>query len=153
MSRCAPETQRHLFASFVEPASSMSTLEKNPVLGNVRTLKAAQRLVRVFARQRGWEDVPNLDMFDHLHEELIEMSQYLRYKDTAARLETVAKNKDVFVDGIGDLLFGICRLANQLDVDKDDAFNQAAECIFRKSREGGREMKLISSLQDVSSRK
>src|SRR6266571_1399839 len=68
------------------------------------TLKDAQRLVRLFAERNGWEDVPNVDKFDHLHEELIEMSRHLRYKDRLERIEFVNSNKDIFVDGIGDLL-------------------------------------------------
>ncbi len=98
----------------------------------VSTIKAAQKLVKDFARRNKWKDVPNVDKFDHLHEELIEMSQYLRYKSEKERNKYVKENKDVFVDGVGDLFFGICRLANQLDVDMEEAFNTVSKSILAK---------------------
>lgn len=98
----------------------------------VTTIKNAQKLVKTFAKRNGWKDVPNIDKFDHLHEELIEMSQHLRYKTEREREVYVKKNKDVFVDGVGDMFFGLCRLANQLDVDLGDAFNFAKDEILEK---------------------
>ena len=46
----------------------------------ITTMKDAQKLVKQFAENNQWKDEPNIDKFDHLHEELIEMSQHLRYK-------------------------------------------------------------------------
>ena len=80
-------------------------------------------LVKDFAVRNNWNDIPNMDKFDHLHEELIEMSQHLRYKSEEERIKLVKEKKDIFVDGIGDLFFGLCRLANQLEVDVEEAFN------------------------------
>lgn len=98
----------------------------------IRTMQGAQALVRSFAKRNGWEDEPNIDKFDHLHEELIEMSQYLRYKSASERKRLVKKDHAVFVDGVGDLFFGLCRLANQLGVDIEDAFHRAASEILQK---------------------
>ena len=56
------------------------------------TIKQAQKFVKDFARRNGWKDVPNIDKFDHLHEELIEMSQFLRYKTESERIEFVKKH-------------------------------------------------------------
>ena len=89
----------------------------------ITTIKEAQALVRTFAERNNWKDVPNVDKFDHLHEELIEMSQHLRYKSEDERIKLIQEKKGVFVDGIGDLFFGLCRLANQLGVDIEEAFN------------------------------
>jgi NTP pyrophosphatase (non-canonical NTP hydrolase) len=89
----------------------------------VITIKKAQALVKAFAERNNWKDVPNVDKFDHLHEELIEMSQHLRYKSEEERIKLVKEKKDIFVDGVGDLFFGLCRLANQLEVDVEEAFN------------------------------
>jgi len=105
----------------------------------VNLIKDAQELVREFAERNGWEDVPNIDKFDHMHEELLEMSQHLRYLSKEERIKSVSKNKEIFVDGIGDLFFGVCRLANQLDVDVEDAFNQAKISIFERYSEENRE--------------
>ncbi|MBI2623433.1 MAG: MazG-like family protein [Candidatus Liptonbacteria bacterium] len=89
----------------------------------IRTLRGAQKLVKDFARNNRWKDAPEIDKFDHLHEELIEMSALLRYKNEKERIKIIKAQKEEFVDGIGDLLFGLCRLANQLEVDVEKAFN------------------------------
>ena len=48
-------------------------------------ISEAQDLVKKFAKDHKWEDLPNIDKFDHLHEELIGMSQHLRYKNQKDR--------------------------------------------------------------------
>lgn len=96
------------------------------------TIKAAQQIVKDFAQRNQWKDIPNIDKFDHLHEELLEMSQHLRYKSEKERQAFVKNNKEIFKDGIGDLFFGLCRLANQLDVDIDEAFNMVKDPILKK---------------------
>ena len=98
----------------------------------VKTLQEAQQFVREFAQRNGWKDSPNIDKFDHLHEELIEMSQHLRYKPEQEREQFVREHADIFKDGIGDLLFGLCRLANQLGVDMEEAFNLVKDEIAKK---------------------
>ncbi len=98
----------------------------------VETMKQAQELVRQFALRNNWKDVPNIDKIDHLHEELGEMSKYLRYKDEEGRKRIVRERPEVFKDGIGDLFFGTCRLANQLGVDIEDAFNMVQKEILDK---------------------
>ena len=99
---------------------------------HVTTMKDAQLLLKFFAERNGWKDAPNIDKFDHLHEELLEMSQHLRYKSEEERINTINEKKDVFTDGIGDLFFGLCRLANQLGVDIEDAFNMVKKEILAK---------------------
>src|SRR3989344_1337044 len=96
------------------------------------TMKEAQALVKAFAERNSWKDIPNVDKFDHLHEELIEMSQHLRYKSEDERIKLIQEKKDVFIDGIGDLFFGLCRLANQLGVDIEEAFNLVKTEILAK---------------------
>jgi NTP pyrophosphatase (non-canonical NTP hydrolase) len=98
----------------------------------IKTIKEAQALVKSFAERNSWKDLPNVDKFDHLHEELIEMSQHLRYKSEEERIKFVQEHKEIFIDGIGDLFFGICRLANQLNVDIEEAFNVAKDEILAK---------------------
>jgi len=98
-------------------------------------ISEAQALVRDFARSNGWSDEPNIDKFDHLHEELVEMSKYLRYKSSKEMKEYIKENKDVFEDGIGDLFFALCRLANQLGLDVEKSFNLVSERIITKYRD------------------
>jgi NTP pyrophosphatase (non-canonical NTP hydrolase) len=111
---------------------------------DLSTIRGAQLLVRRFAQKNRWKNVPNIDKFDHLHEELIEMSQHLRYKSEKERARFVKENKAIFEDGIGDLFFGLCRLANQLDVDIMDAFF-AAEKEIRSKYAGKKEKKPVSA--------
>jgi len=98
----------------------------------ITSMKEAQELLKFFANRNNWKDIPNIDKFDHLHEELIEMSQHLRYKSEEERIQFVKENKEIFKDGIGDLFFATCRLANQLDVDIEDAFNMVKKEILEK---------------------
>ena len=99
---------------------------------HIVTIKDAQEFLKYFAERNGWKDIPNIDKFDHVHEELIEMSQHLRYKSEEERVKFVNENKDIFIDGIGDLFFATCRLANQLGVDIEEAFNQVKGEILDK---------------------
>ena len=99
---------------------------------NITEIKEAQQLVKLFAKRNHWPDIPNIDKIDHLHEELTELSQYLRYKSEKERIKFVKENKKIFVDGIGDLFFGLCRLANQLGVDIEKALNLVKKEIFVK---------------------
>jgi len=109
----------------------------------IETMKGAQRLVKSFAERNNWKDIPNVDKFDHLHEELVEMSKHLRYKSEEERIVEIKKNKEVFKDGIGDLFFGLCRLANQLDIDIEEAFNMVQKEILEKYNHKNAENKLI----------
>lgn len=97
-----------------------------------KTIKEAQEFVKKFAEDNGWRDLPNVDKFDHLHEELIEMSGLLRYKNGEERVRIIEQKKVEFEDGIGDLFFGVCRLANQLNVDVEEACNLVKEKIVKK---------------------
>ena len=109
----------------------------------VTTIKQAQQFLKDFAQRNGWEDKPNIDKFDHLHEELIEMSQHLRYKSEEKRIKTIKEKKAEFKDGIGDLFFALCRLANQLNVDVEEAFNLVKDEIADKYNHQDAENNLI----------
>ena len=109
----------------------------------ITTIKEAQELVKYFAQRNNWKDIPNVDKFDHLHEELIEMSKHLRYKPEDERIKFVQENKEIFVDGVGDLFFALCRLANQLEVDIEDAFDMVKKEILAKYEQGKVEGKII----------
>lgn len=111
----------------------------------ITTIKDAQKLVKFFAKRNRWKDAPNIDKFDHLHEELIEMSQHLRYKNDKEREKTIKEKKEVFVDGIGDLFFGLCRLANQLGVDVETAFNLAQKEILNKYNHKNSENNIVKN--------
>ena len=109
----------------------------------VTTMKGAQELLKFFAERNNWKDVPNIDKFDHIHEELIEMSQHLRYKSEEERIQVVKDKKEIFKDGMGDLFFATCRLANQLGVDIEDAFNMVKTEILEKYNHKDAENNLV----------
>jgi len=110
----------------------------------ITTIQETQEYVKQFAKEMGWKDLPNLDKFDHLHEELVEMSQHLRYKNEIEKIKTLKELKHEFSDGIGDLFFGLLRLANQLGVDVEKAFNEAKTKITSKYNKPGKEHKITS---------
>ncbi len=109
----------------------------------IKTMKAAQEFAQKFAEKNNWRDITNIDKIDHLHEELTEISQHLRYKDEDERIKFVNSNKEVFVDGIGDLFFGTCGLANQLGVDVEEAFNLVKDSIVSKYSNKNKENNII----------
>lgn len=98
-------------------------------------ISEAQQLVKDFAKSNNWVDEPNIDKFDHLHEELIEMSSLLRYKSTEEMQAYIKENKAAFEDGIGDLFFAMCRLANQLGVDVEKSFNMVSKSIVARYKD------------------
>jgi NTP pyrophosphatase (non-canonical NTP hydrolase) len=89
----------------------------------IAKIQEAQVFVKQFAIKNKWQDEPNIDKFDHLHEELIEMSKILRYKNLEERQQAIIDQHQELLDGMGDLFFAMCRLANQLNVDVTEAFN------------------------------
>ncbi len=101
-------------------------------------ISEAQKIIKEFAEKNNWSDDPNIDKFDHVHEELLEMSKHLRYKELEERKRIIKEKSDVFEDGIGDLLFVILRLSNQLNVDAEKAFKLVKDSI-QKRYEGVRE--------------
>lgn len=115
-------------------------------IDKIVTIRSAQKLVKEFVIRNKWEDTPNIDKFDHLHEELLEMSQYLRYKSKKERIKAIKENHLVFKDGIGDLFFGTCRLANQLGVDIEDAFDMAQKEILNKYNHRQKENNITKKL-------
>ena len=106
-------------------------------------IKEAQGVVKEFSERNGWEDFPNIDKIDHLHEELVEVSQYLRYKNKEERIKFVKDNKDLFTNEIGDIMFGLCRLSNQLGVDLTEGFEKTKDKAFEKYRGKKSEVNII----------
>ncbi len=102
-------------------------------------ISEAQNIVKTWSERNGWEDIPNIDKFDHLHEELIEMSQHLRYKSESERVEFVKNHQDYFTAEMGDLLFGVCRLANQLGINLEEGFFITKEKAEAKYGPGAKE--------------
>lgn len=107
-------------------------------------IREAQNIVKEFSERNGWEDFPNIDKIDHLHEELIEVSQYLRYKSKEERIIFVKDNSDLFTEEMGDVMFGLCRLANQLNIDLNDGFEMTKEKVFKKYNDKKAESNIVT---------
>ena len=122
---------------------AQSALKTLLIKRRISTMNEAQELVKFFSERNHWKDVPNVDKFDHLHEELIEMSQHLRYKSEEERIKFVEENKEIFKDGIGDLFFATCRLANQLGVNIEESFNMVKTEILEKYNHNNPEDNLV----------
>lgn len=95
-------------------------------------IKEAQQMVKEFSLGQGWEDSPCIDKFDHIHEELTEISHLLRYKDLPERLQAITENKDKIQNEMGDVIFGILRLCNQLQIDAETGFRLTADKVKSK---------------------
>lgn len=108
-----------------------------------KTIKDCQQVVKEFAERNCWKDFPNIDKIDHLHEELVEISQHIRYKDKEEIQEFVDKNKELFEEEIGDLFFGVVRLANQFDVDLEKAFEITRGKVFKKYENMEKECNIV----------
>jgi NTP pyrophosphatase (non-canonical NTP hydrolase) len=65
----------------------------------------------------------------------------------AKTIKTIKENHLAFKDGVGDLFFGLCRLANQVDVDIEEAFNMVQKEILEKYNHKNAENNIIKSLK------
>ena len=61
---------------------------------HITTMRDAQKLIKEFAVSMGSDDSPTIDKFDHLHEELVEMSKHLRYKSEDERKILIKARKE-----------------------------------------------------------
>ncbi|MCA9392192.1 hypothetical protein KC614_03250 [candidate division WWE3 bacterium] len=113
-------------------------------------ISQAQRKMKDLTEAMGWEDFPNIDKFDHVHEELIGMSQHLRYKSREEMEEYISENKEVFTDGIGDTLLALMRLANQLGVDAEEAFTMAITEFERKYANQEKEVNILNADNSIT---
>jgi len=110
---------------------------------NSKTIKEFQKIVKEFAERNSWKDFPNIDKIDHLHEELVEISQHIRYKSPEEIQEFVNQNKELFEGEIGDLFFGTIRLANQFGIDLEKAFEITRKKAFKKYENQEKEINIV----------
>lgn len=112
-------------------------------------INEAQAKVKSFTVRNEWDDTPTVDKFDHLHEELVEMSRHLRYKSAEERIQFVFENKDLFEGEMGDLFFALCRLANQLGIDLEEGFEKTYQKVLKKYPEGKKETNIVREGEPV----
>jgi len=71
------------------------------------------------------------------------MSRHLRYKSEEERIQLVEENRNLLTSEMGDLRFGLCRLANQLGIDLEDGFLQTKYKVDKKYDQKGIETNIV----------
>ncbi len=88
-------------------------------------VKEAQNKIREFDEARGWDGNWNIkDLLLNITEEGGELWDLIKWIDEEKQKEVVAKNKEEAADYIGDTLFLVLKLANQMNVDAEKALGQ-----------------------------
>jgi len=85
-------------------------------------IKEAQKKIREFDNLRGWgEDWDIKDLLLNITEEGGELWNLIKWIDEEKQKEVIASNKDKSSNYIGDSLFLILKLANQMNIDVSEA--------------------------------
>ncbi|MCK5449635.1 hypothetical protein KAI32_02120 [Candidatus Pacearchaeota archaeon] len=88
-------------------------------------IRELQNKIKEFDVARGWENHWNIkDLLLNITEEGGELWSLIKWIDEDKQKEIVVSNKAEVSDYIGDTLFLILKLANQMDVDATDALNR-----------------------------
>jgi len=88
-------------------------------------LKEAQLKIREFDEARGWGDSWNLkDLSLNITEEIGEFWNLIKWVDVEEQKKILEKNKEEISDFIGDTLFLVLKMANQMGVDVNKALEE-----------------------------
>lgn len=101
----------------------------------IHQFKEAQELIKIYSDNFNWRKIPNSDKFEQLHRELNQLEENLKYKTDEEKKEYIETHQSHFDQGIGNLLFAFIRLANQLNVNVEHAFNKSKDNILSKFKE------------------
>lgn len=94
------------------------------------TLKEAQEIIRKFVEERSWER-PSADTFIHLVEEIGEVGRNILIMKDYGGAHT--KDKPVNMEEeLADVLYLLLKLANENNVDLQNAFTSKVEKIRKK---------------------
>jgi NTP pyrophosphatase (non-canonical NTP hydrolase) len=98
----------------------------------MKTLDECQEEVKRFDIDRNWNYFYPLEIFANINEEIGEIWQRIAWVSDEKKKELIKKHHREIEDNIGDLLFLIFKLSNQLDVACGKGFaNVMAEYIER----------------------
>jgi len=85
-------------------------------------IKEAQNKIKEFDKARGWESDWNLkDLSLNITEEVGEFWNLIKWIDNDQQKEVIRNQKDEASDFIGDTLFLILKLANQMGIDSSQS--------------------------------
>ncbi|MCL3782740.1 hypothetical protein EMN47_20325 [Prolixibacteraceae bacterium JC049] len=93
----------------------------------MKTLRECQKEVKEFDVDRNWDYFYPLELFANLNEEIGEIWQRIAWVSDEKKKELAKKHHQEIEDNIGDLLFLIFKLSNQLDVDCQRGFKNVME--------------------------
>jgi NTP pyrophosphatase (non-canonical NTP hydrolase) len=84
----------------------------------------AQEKIKVFDKIRGWDNRWDIkDLCLNINEEIGELWNLIKWISESEQKKVIAANKNLAIDFIGDMLFLILKISNQLKVDATKALN------------------------------
>jgi len=91
-------------------------------------MKESQDKIKEFDRERGWENSWNIkDLCLNMNEEIGELWNLIKWVDEDKQKEIIMKNHAEAKDFIGDALWIILKMANQMNVDAKAEFDKVVE--------------------------
>lgn len=88
-------------------------------------MKKAQEKIKQFDLSRGWENSWNIkDLLLNINEEIGEFWNLIKWIDTEQQKKVIKENKKEAENFIGDLLWIVFKLANQIDVNAEKEFDK-----------------------------
>ena len=93
----------------------------------MKTLAECQKEVKEFDIERNWDYFYPLELFANLNEEIGEIWQRIAWVSEEKKKVLINKYHQEIEDNIGDLLFLIFKLSNQLNVDCHKGFRNVME--------------------------
>ncbi|MAG78871.1 hypothetical protein CMI40_00655 [Candidatus Pacearchaeota archaeon] len=117
-------------------------------------IKDSQKKIKEFDKARGWDDMWNFkDLLLNITEETGEAWNLVKWVDDEKQREIVKENKEEVSDFIGDTMFLLLKLANQTDVDANQALEDTLKEYEKrmppeKMKEVGHANKLAGGIDD-----
>jgi len=91
-------------------------------------VKESQEKIKKFDAERGWSKNWNIkDLCLNLNEEIGEMWHLIKWIDDEKQKEVVEKNKEEAENFIGDSLFLILKMANQMNINAKKSLDDVLE--------------------------
>lgn len=91
-------------------------------------IKEAQNKIKEFDKARGWEDNWNFkDLLLNITEETGEVWNLVKWIDDEKQKEVVGEKKDEVSDFVGDTMFLLLKIANQSNVDANQALQNTLD--------------------------
>ncbi len=87
-------------------------------------INEAQAIIKKFDQLRGWDERWDIkDLCLNINEEIGELWHLIKWVEDEQQKKIVSEHQDEVIDFIGDMLFLVLKLANQLHVDSTRALS------------------------------